>query len=119
LTSDIDISTLATMKTSHITPGDWKVENYDGLTTQVWAGDNLVAETFNENLTPEAMEANAKAIAALPKLIAALVEASRDLVANHVVDSVLYAKQHPHANKLNEPQSLAKIRAALADAGIE
>lgn len=101
-----------------ITPGDWTVcrtgpgdNGFDGLTVQSDAG--LVVRMPGEMVAPfdEENEANAKAIAALPTLIAAF----QDIDANLGEEAF---RRNDHI-----PQRLAdsrrRIAAALAAAGVQ
>ena len=50
----------------------------------------------------------------VPELVAALVAASRDIVARDIVDQIKYERENPHRPKLPESESLTMIRSVLA-----
>lgn len=100
------------------TPGSWTADPEGEVAISIEGGDGSVVCDVHGGVGDRRSSANAALIAhehnTHQELVETLIKASQDLVAGHVVDSILHKKKHPRSPPLPEPTSLAAIRRVLA-----
>ena len=111
------------MKKPNITPGEWRIsrkistlivgKTHDGYERSVASAGGFTRNTHDE--TPE-NEANAKAIAAVPQLIEALVD-SKKAIESLPSDALGIAGTGDGTRWYVRDELLSQIKTALRDAG--